>query len=141
MNVVTNNKSQGNSGRSPRRRSRHIYFSLVIALLILGAWGFARVTVCWGKYSWLGAIACHSQWATFVLLVASLAILGLLIRDLALPHSAEFLTGRFRRVRASWHGYRSLERWDFFHVTASSLLLIIFVLAFAWLVLASAVRF
>ena len=139
MNQVVNNDPPPH--RPPRRRSRHIYYLLAIALLILGAWGFARITVCWGKYSWLGAVACHSQWVTFVLLVVSVTIGGLVIRDLALPHANEFSTGRFRRVKSAWRGYRSLERWDFFHVTASSLLLVIFVLAFAWLVLASAVRF
>ena len=138
MNVPLSEHVQSNP---PHRRSRHIYYSLAVALLILGVWGFARITVCWGKYSWLGSIACHSQWATFVLLVVSVAIVGLLIRDLAVPHVDEFRTGRFRRVRSAWRGYRSLERWDFFHVTASSLLLIMFVLAFAWLVLASAIRF
>jgi hypothetical protein len=127
--------------KRPRRHSRHIYYSLAIALLVLGVWGFARITVCWGGHSWLGAIACHSQWATFILLVLSVAIFGLLIRDLGVPYAGEFPERRFRRTKSTWRGYRSLERWDFFHVTAASLLMVAFLLAFAWLILASDVRF
>jgi hypothetical protein len=135
------NESIPSSRRPPRRRSHHIYFSLAAGLLFLGGWGFARITVCWGPHSWLGAIACHSQWATFVLLFISMLIFGFLIRDLGAPHSSEIAEGRFRRAKSAWRGYRSLERWDYFHVTVSALLMLAFLLAFAWLVFASAVRF
>jgi hypothetical protein len=130
-------KSPGTS----HRRSRHIYFSLGTAVLVLGVWGFARIAICWGSYSWFGAILCHSQWATFIALVVAAVILALLVRDLSAPHLDEIPSGRFRRTRSAWRGYRSLERSDFVHVTGSTILLIVGVVAFAWLILASAVRF
>ena len=136
---------EGGAGEAPPkrhpRRSQHIYISLGVGFLIFITWGIARVTLCWGRYSWFGKIVCHSQWVTFLSLVVAIVILGLLIRDLSARHAEEVGAVRFHRVKSAWRGYRSLEGGDFFHVTLSSALLIIGILSFAWFILLSPVRF
>jgi hypothetical protein len=127
--------------RKARRRGAHIYASLALSLLIILVWALARISVCWGRYSWLGGIACHSQWATFVGLMAGTVVLVLLVRDLSEPHLQRLQGRRFRRTRAVWRGYRELDRLASRHVTASTILLILGLLAFAWLVFFSPVRF
>jgi len=127
--------------RRAHRHSRHIYYLLALGLIVLGVWAFARIAVCWGRYSWLGMISCHSQWFTFLALISGGGVLFLLIRDLIHLHRDEVASKSFRRTRSAWRGYRSLEPSASRRVTLASVGLIIFRLAFAYLVLASPVRF
>jgi hypothetical protein len=124
-----------------RRHSLRIYALLGAALLILGIWGSARIAVCWGRYSGLGTLACHSQWGTFLGLVAAVTTLIFLARDLSAPHRETLRGQRFQTTRAVWRGYGSLDRPASLHVAASTILLVASVIAFAWLVFLSSVRF
>lgn len=124
-----------------RRRSRHMYAAVIVGLCVLLVWGISRLGLCWGEYGAAGAILCHSQWATFLAFVAGAVAFWLLVLDLSEPHLALFAGRRMRRSRAAWHGYRQLEGREFFHTTASTLLLLGCILVFLWLVLFSPVRF
>lgn len=123
-----------------RRRSRHIYAAVVVGLCVLLVWAISRLSLCWGDYGAAGTLLCHSQWATFLAFLAGTVALWLLVIDLAEPHLSRF-TGRMRRSRAAWYGYRQLGGRALFHTTASTLLLLVCVLGFLWLVLFGPARF
>jgi hypothetical protein len=129
-------------GRSrSRAHSYRIYYLLALALVVLAAWGVARVSVCWGGYGWKGTILCHSQWITTAALVLGGYLFGVLVFDLSRDHMDTFAGKRMRRFRAALSGHRALEKSDARHVTASSILLIVFIVAFLAMVFFSPIRF
>jgi len=141
MNTPSSTVPADNLHHRAHRRSHHIYASLGVGFLVIVVWAFSRIAVCWGDYSILGIIGCHSQWLTFFGLLAGVIVLILLMRDLSHPHLQHTQGRQFRRTRAAWRGYRSLEKPAARHVTASTLLLLVSILLFAWLIFLSPVRF
>lgn len=122
-------------------KSWPIYVFLSWALIFLAAWGTARLFVCWGDYGWVGSIFCHAQWGTFTILLGAAYALGFLVGDVFETGADPSGRQRFRRIRKTWNGYRSLKGTDFAHATVSPLLLLLFLLAFGWIVLFSGIRF
>lgn len=109
---------------------------------MLGWWGVARVAVCWGRYEWPGAVSCHSQWGAFAILAGAAAMFVVLIYEISELMIAEVEAEHaLRRPRAAWRGYRALKGAEFVHVTTAALVLLSFLIGFAWLVFVSDVRF
>lgn len=135
------------NGRYPERRpyvgrrSWPIYVILLWALFMLGDWGLARLTVCWGHYGWLGTIFCNAQWGTFAALLGAFAVFGSLLRDISRRALAGVGGKHFRRTRAALKGYWVLQGAEFAHATVSALLLVLFLAGFGWLMLFTEIRF
>lgn len=118
-----------------------MYASVILGLCVLLVWIIARLGLCWGEYGAGGAILCHAQWVTFLAFVAGCFAFWFLLSDLSEPHMALFAGRRMRRPRAAWYGYRQLEGRAFFHTTLSTILLLLCVIGFLWLIFLSPVRF
>ena len=130
-----------NTAGTARHRSYLVYAAVAVAVAIFFVWGFARIGVCWGRYGWLGSLACHSHWGVGAALLFGIGAFVWLTAELSIAHQPSIEPGSYRRTRAAFQGYRQLETREFRHVVAALVILVISLCAFLSMVLFSRVRF
>lgn len=122
-------------------RSRHLYYVLAISIIALAVWAVSRVVLCWGDYGVPGLLLCHIHLVTYFGVLAGVALLVLFGIELGKMGLRGDPDNSRPTLRSAYLGFKSLERSDKRHASASGLMLIVLFAVMVYLVFFSPIRF